>query len=155
MLHNQRFPYRNAPRSLTNILILIATLIPIALPITPAAQAEIPPGSYDKLRISAEEALIIKVTKVDKRLRGNREFTAVSVTAKVVTVQRSKKGLKLGSEISIDYESQKLNSTMPGPRRIIVLGEGKYYPAFLNSSDGQKSYTPAAYGESFKMTPEN
>jgi hypothetical protein len=155
MVNKQRFTYKNAPRSLINILILMATTIPIALPITPAAQAEIPPGSYDKLRISAEEALIIKVIKVDTRLSGSREFTAVSVTAKVVAVQRSKKGLKLGSEISIDYESQKLNSTMPGPRRIIVLGEGKYYPAFLNISDGKQSYTPAAYGESFRMTPEN
>jgi hypothetical protein len=163
MTSNQRFPERNAPRTVrsfaaltsAHILISIATMIPIATPFIPPAQAEIPPDSYDKLRIGAEEALIIKVVAVDRRLSGNREFRLISVKAKVVAVQRSKKGLKPGSEISIVYESQNPNSTMPGPRRIPILGEGAYYPAFLNISNDQKTYSPAAYGESFKMTPAN
>jgi hypothetical protein len=157
------FPDRNAPSTvrscvalmLTHILISIATTIPIATLFTPPAQAEIPPGSYDKLRIGAEEALIIKVIKVNKKLSSNREVTLISVKAMVVAVQRSKKGIKPGREISIVYESQNPNSTMTGPRRIGVLEEGAYYPAFLNISDNQKTYRPAAYGESFKMTPDN
>lgn len=132
---------------------LIAALIPFFLPLP--AQAEIPPGSYDKLRVSAEEALIIKVITVDRRLTGNREFTAFFVTAQVVAVQRSKKGIKRGSTINIAYESRHPSSKIAGPRRIAVLAAGEYYPAFLNISDDQKTYSPAAYGESFRMTPEN
>jgi hypothetical protein len=44
---------------------------------------------------------------------------------------------------------------MTGPRRIAILRKGEYYPAFLNISENQKTYTPAAYGESFNMIPEN
>jgi hypothetical protein len=143
----------SSQRSITNILILIATLIPIALPLIPPAQAEIPPGSYDKLRIGAEEALIIKVVTVNRRLSGNREFTLRFVKAKVVAVQRSKQDLKPGTEISIVYETQNPNSNMTGPRQLPILQEGRYYPAFLNISDNKKDYSPAAYGESFKMTP--
>jgi transketolase C-terminal domain/subunit len=109
MTSNQRFPDRSAPRTVrscaaltfTYILISIATMFPIATPFIPPAQAEIPPGSYDKLRIGAEEALIIKVVTVNRMLSGNREFTLISVKAKVVAVQRSKKGIKPGTEISI------------------------------------------------------
>jgi hypothetical protein len=140
---------------LTNILLLTATLVSIALPHTAPAQAEIPPGSYDKLRISAGEALIIKIEKVERRLSGNREFTTVLVKAKVVAVQRSKNGIKPGNNISIQYESRNPNSTMTGARRIAILQEGNYYPAFLNINDDRKNYSPAAYGESFTMTPEN
>jgi hypothetical protein len=141
----------NNYRSLIYILFPIVPLVitTIAFP----TQAEIPPGSYDKLRISAEEALIIKVVKVKTQLTSNREFTSVAVKAQVVAVQRSKKGIKPGSEIMIQYESRNPNSNMPGPRRIAILKEGEYYPAFLNIADDKKNYTPAAYGESFKMTP--
>jgi hypothetical protein len=145
----------NNQRLITKILILIATMIPIEFPIAPSAQAEIPPGSYDKLRINAEEALIIKVVNVNRRLTGNREFTLISVKAQVVAVQRSKTGIKPGRKISIQYESQHPNSTMPGPGRSAILQVGEYYPAFLNISEDQKTYSPAAYGKSFNMTPES
>jgi hypothetical protein len=137
---------------ISTILILIATIIPITT-LAPTVQAEIPPGSYDKLRISAQEALIIKVVTVNKKLTSNREFTLVSITARVIAVQRSQKGIKPDSEISVQYESRNPNSKMAGPRRIAILKESEYYPAFLNISDDQKTYNPAAYGESFKMTP--
>jgi hypothetical protein len=91
----------NNQRSLAKILILIATPISIALSLSPPALAEIPPGSYDKLRVGAEEVLIINVISVDTTLTSNREFTAVSVKARVVAVQRSKKGIKPDTEISI------------------------------------------------------
>ncbi len=145
----------NSKRSISKILIPIAALLQISLPISPPAQAEISPGSYDKLRIGAEEALTIEVLKVNRRLTSNRAFTPVTVKARVVAVERSKKGIKLGTEISIQYESRNPNSPMAGPRRIAVLKEGAYYPAFLNISDDKKTYSPAAYGESFNMTPED
>ncbi len=88
----------------------------------------------------------------------NRPFTRVSVKAKVVAVQRSKQGIKPDTEILIQYESQKpttyLTGPWVGPRRIEILQQGRYYPAFLNIADDRKSYDPAAYGESFNMTPE-
>jgi hypothetical protein len=140
-------------RSLHKIFIPIVILTRGVLAFAPSARAEIPPGSYDKLRISAEEALVINVTTVNSRPASNREFTLVSVKARVVAVERSKQGLKSGTEISIQYESRHPNSKMAGARRIEILRVGEYYPAFLNISDDRQNYSPAAYGESFKMTP--
>lgn len=122
--------------------------------LTPSVRAELGPGSYDQLRFSAEEALIIRVVTVNTAPVSNRPFTRVSVKAKVVAVQRSKQGIKPDTEILIQYESLNPNTPWTGPRRIEILQQGRYYPAFLNIANDRKSYESAAYGESFNMTPE-
>lgn len=113
------------------------------------AYAELPPGSYDTLRIEAQEALILQVESAKTQDRGTR--IAVVLTAKVLTVERSKAGLKKGGTITIRYETIK-GQAPPGPRPLSILKTGEVYPAFLNkAADG---FEPAAYGESFKMTPD-
>src|SRR4051794_1516902 len=80
------------------------------------ARAELPPGSYDQLRIGAEEALILEVESVNtKDLRDYR--MEVVLTARVLKVERSKAGLKKGGKVTIRYD--RLDTTkgppQPGP----------------------------------------
>ena len=120
------------------------------------ARAELPPGSYDKLRAKAEEALIIEVDSVKTHER-EPGWLDVVVTARVVRVERSKARLKKGGTVTVRYESldrTKLKKPVIGPRAVPLLKKGEFYPAFLNVTKETKEYQPAAYGESFVMTPE-
>lgn len=112
------------------------------------ACAELPPGSYNKLRADADEAIIIHVTDVKIALMGGDQ--SVTVEAKVLAVERSKNGLKKGDTITIVYTI--LGKPVVGPLPVPLLEKGEDYPAFLNKK-GQ-IYEPAAYGWSFKMTLE-
>ena len=116
--------------------------------------AELPPGSYDRLRREAQDAIIIEVESVTAReLKAG--WTDVTMTARVVYVERSKAVLKNGARITIRYESRDPNKVnFPGPRPIPILKKGETYPAFLNGNEGTKVFEPAAFGESFVMTPE-
>lgn len=115
-------------------------------------RAELPPGSYDNLRLNAPEALVIEVMNVGRKL-STQNGTAVIVQAKVLTVERSKTGLKKGDLISIHYTRME-QSGVVGPRQVPLLEKGGIYPAFLQKGTKGKIYAPAAYGDSFKMTPE-
>ncbi len=142
----------NRPRSMT----MKKSLVPIlglTLILAPFARAELPPGSYDALRLNAEEAVIIEVEAV-KTKDGKVGQTEVIVEARVVAVERSKTHLKKGGKITIRYESIDKSKTpgSVGPRQIPILKKGDFYPAFLNEKE--KVFGPAAYGESFVMTPE-
>lgn len=110
--------------------------------------AELPPGSYDKLRAEADDALVIQVTGVNVDTKSTAR--EVTVQAKVLGVERSKSGLKKGDNITFNYRISTVQ--VPGPRPIPLLVKGDVYPAFLKTMG--KSLEPAAYGESFKMTPE-
>lgn len=118
-----------------------------------AARAELPPGSYDKLRAEAPEALVIEVSSVEKQEIEPGKI-AVTVEASVLAVERSKDGVKKGDKITIKYTH--IDTTViknwAGPRPIPILAKGGVYPAFLKK-DG-KVFTPVAHGESFRMTPE-
>lgn len=120
--------------------------------IGPSVRAELPPGSYDRLRAVAPEALVIEVVNVGRKL-GDQGRTAVIMQAKVLTVERSKTGLKKGDIISIHYTRIEQLGVV-GPRQVPLLEKGGIYPAFLQKGDKDKVYEPTAYGESFKMTPE-
>lgn len=63
---------------------------------TPVAKAELSPGSYDKLRIDAEEALVIEVASVAQKKTAKGGYD-VTVKAKVLKAERSKAGLKKGT----------------------------------------------------------
>jgi hypothetical protein len=120
---------------------------------TGVSRAELPPGTYDNLRIGATEALIVQVLSVKTQKESEAGVLRVTIKAKAIAVQRSKTGVKKGSEISIQYTHDSRN--IPGPRKIPVLTKGEIYPAFLSRSDNAKIYQPVAYGESFNMTPKN
>ena len=135
-------------------LIGLATLAATFVLMLSSARAELPPGSYDALCKEAQDAIIIEVESVTaKKLKAG--WTDVVLTARVVHVERSKAALKNGARITIRYESRdptKVN--IPGPRPVPVLKKGETYPAFLNGNEGTKVFEPAAFGESFIMTPE-
>jgi hypothetical protein len=120
--------------------------------LTGIARAELPPGTYDDLRIGASEALIVQILSVKTKKGSEAGLLGVTVKAKAIAVQRSKTGVKKGSEISIQYTNDSRN--IPGAREIPVLKKGEIYPAFLSRSNNAKIYQPVAYGESFNMTPE-
>jgi hypothetical protein len=131
----------------SKLVVLVAILA-----VGSTAHAELPPGSYDTLRIEAQEALIIETASVTSRpLKDGR--IEVMVTARVMAVERSKSGLKKGGTISIRYDTYNQGAAPPGPRQLPVLKKGEFYPAFLNAS-GDRGFSPAAYGESFTLSPE-
>ena len=108
------------------------------------AQAELPPGSYNKLRADAEEALTIQVTDIARN-----SDNQVYVSAKVLGVERSKSGLKKGDSIRLKYSPAK---PKVGPAPPPIPEKDGVYPAFLNKKGDD--FEPAAHGSSFKMTPE-
>lgn len=114
------------------------------------AHAELPPGSYDALKAKAEEAVIITVESVTAANKAER--IDVVVRAKVVAVERSKAGLKKDGVFTFHYSTPAEGKQMPGPRPVPLLKKGETYPAFLNGVNN--GFEPAAYGESFTMTPE-
>ena len=118
------------------------------LSLVPFCQAALPPGSYDTLRIKAEEAIIIQVTSVRVTPAGGHKD--VTVNAKVVGLERTKNGLKRGDAITIKYMIT--DTPIPGPEPIPVIEKDIIYPACLNKSG--TDYAPAAFGWSFRMTPE-
>jgi hypothetical protein len=117
--------------------------------ISTRVQAELPPGSYDTLRVEAPEALLIEVLGVKKAAKGNA--TEVVAMARVLHVERTKAGLRPGAMVEIRYIH--LNTPIPGPRPVPLLAEKAIVPAFLKKGEG-KDFEPAAYGMSFVMTPE-
>lgn len=113
-----------------------------------ATQAALPPGAYDKLRIAAEEAITIEVSGVKVVHAGNQDD--VTVDAKVIGLERTKNGLHRGDAIIIKYAIA--TPPIPGPVPVPVIEKNIVYPAFLNKKG--TDFEPAAYGWSFKMTPE-
>lgn len=118
------------------------------LSLSTTVHAELPPGSYNKLRAEAEEAVIIQVKGVQIALMGGDK--SVTVEGKVLAVERSKNGVKKGDTVIITYTI--LDKPVVGPLPVPLLEKDDVYPAFLNKND--KNYEPAAYGWSFKMTPQ-
>lgn len=117
-------------------------------------RAELPPGSYDKLRVDAAEALVIRLTEVQQRDVGNE--VVVTAKAEVLGVERSKAKLKPGDTIALKYSfvNRDRVKAFAGASPPPVPAKGAVVPAFLNPNEGGKDYGPAAHGSSFTMTPE-
>lgn len=124
------------------------TTVLVVLTFSTLAHAEPPPGTYDRLRTSAEEAVTIQVTSVKET--ADEKANEVIVEAKVLGVERSKSGLKKGDAVTITYSIPKV--LKPGPTLVPILDKESVYPAFLNKQG--KVFSPAAAGSSFQMTPE-
>jgi hypothetical protein len=120
----------------------------VVLAVTISVNAELPPGSYDKLRAEAEEVLVIQVTKVVVVMNANQKD--VTVEAKVLGVEKSSSGLIKAETIKIKYSIQL--GSFAGPQQAKVLEAESVVPAFLKKSGA--TYGLAAFGKSFTMTPE-
>ena len=112
--------------------------------------AEIHPKYYAEKQSEADEFLEIQVDLVKRRFSFSIRKTPLRVTATVVAVHRSENGLHIGDEITIEYEHFRPNRDWVGPRPIPILYRNHVYPAFLNWSDTEQVYIPAARGASFE-----
>jgi hypothetical protein len=130
------------------IPLLAAVLVSVAL--AAAAYAELPPGSYERLKTDAQEKLKIKILTVEKKTQGERRLD-VQFTAEVFEVERSRSGLRPGDTIQI--KSYHWTKGYVGPKNPPLLPVGWIGIAYLNKADGSgknRIYTLAAYGDSFE-----
>ena len=137
-------------RLLLCAFVLIAMLI--APPVIPSLYAELPPGSYEKLKADAQEKLKIRITEVHQKEKGRRKLE-VTLKAEVLDVERSNSLLKPGDTIII--HSYRWIGRYAGPKNPPPLPVGWVGMAYLNkleysSKDADDHYTLAAYGESFE-----
>jgi hypothetical protein len=114
--------------------------------------AELPPGSYEKLKADAQEKLKIRITQVHEKEISKRKLE-VTFKAEVLEVLRSDSGLKPGDMIMI--HSYRWTGSYAGPKNPPLLPVGWVGTAFLNrlessSEDGGDNYSLAAYGASFE-----
>jgi len=131
---------------------VIGLSLALLLSATSNLHAELPPGSYDRLRNQADEALIIQVESVQSQVRDEKR--EVTLVAKVLKVERSRANLTKGNKLTIKYEIFQGNA-FAGPRQAKVLEQGEIYPAFLaGPAKTGEPFHLAAYGMSFTMTPE-
>ncbi len=134
-------------------LFLTLLVIVIAMAIVTTSFAELPPGSYDKMRVDADSAVTILVTSL--KATDAHDGKEVVFEAKVLGVERSKSGIKKGDSIKVGYFARDPGKPIAGPRPIPILERDSVHPAFLERDAHPGVYKPAAHGESFKMTPED
>ena len=111
------------------------------------AKAELPPEAYEGMKKRAGEVLMIEVIDVKHQLWVFRKKEWVR--AKVTKVLRSKKGVKAGDVIDIEYRYQPLGNAV-GPSPIPQLNKGLKLKAWLSWSEEQGSYRAAARGDTFE-----
>ncbi len=116
-----------------------------------SGNAALPPGSVEAKKKSASEVLVIEVITVEE---GTRKGVNVPVflTSKVVSVEKSKTGLKPGKVIRIEsFRRAKLSLPVAGPVAPSSTPKGwkgRVYLAKRESAD--KPFPLAVYGHSFE-----
>ena len=118
------------------------------------SRAELPPGTYEKLKENASEVLTVKVLKVETP-EGREGHFLVLFTAKVLRITRSKSGVVKGRTITIAsyHVTEKARKEgFVGPRIPPLLSPGWKGRVYLNKKQDKKAYDIAAYGESFEET---
>jgi len=117
------------------------------------ASAALPPGSYNALRAEAGEVVIVEVTKaVTTAVNGPN---TVTLTAKVLHVDKSSSKVKVGDTITIQYVTPKEGLQIAGPKPQPMLTKGDVRVGYLNWDAATKSYAIAAHGWSFDGQIEN
>ena len=114
--------------------------------------AELPPGSYERLKAKAQEKLKIRINDVSTMECGKHKLKVI-FKAEVLEVERSGSGLEPGDDILI--HSYRWTGSYAGPKNPPLLPVGWAGTAYLNklensSEDTGDNYTLAAYGESFE-----
>lgn len=113
-------------------------------------RAELPPSAYKERQEKAPEALVIKVTSVNKRETRVKEGASIEFTVKaaVERVERSATKLEPGALIEIYYIQKRYSQPIAGPSEVPSLKEGQVCPAYLSKTGD--TYSPAAGGYSFE-----
>ena len=124
---------------LKSILLLLITL---------NLYAELPPYVYEQAKNSANEKIKILVLKVETSIFNVVEQD-ITITAKVLGIERSKSNLKIDDTIKIFYSriTSRPNGWV-GPSQNYPLNKDKKYIAYITKTD-QGYYIPDARGKSF------
>jgi|GEM_PF-2734823 len=116
------------------------------------AQAELPPGAYEKLLSEAQELLQIRIDKVTEKERISADMRNFVCDATVVKVERSKADLKPGDKIQFDsyfVPPEAYARGFVGPKSPTLLDAGWQGDIYLNRVPDAADYALAAYGRSF------
>lgn len=117
--------------------------------------AELPPAYYDELKQTSPEAIVIAVDQVGKTpiSSDSEQITAI---AKVVSVEKSRCGLKGGERIVISYD-RIIQHEMGwvGPSDVPELLIKHQYKSYLESLGSScQAFIPSARGQSFYRLSE-
>jgi hypothetical protein len=120
------------------------------------AAAAVPTATYQKWQSAAPEAVTLEVVKVktESTKEAGATRTAVVITAKVCSVERSRSRLEKGTLITIVYTNLVDDRPIPGERPVALLRPGKIYSAFLRQADDGRAYLLAASAGSFAAVAE-
>jgi hypothetical protein len=118
-------------------------------------RAELPPGTYEKLKKEAQEVLQLRITKVTQSEEGEPDIPRFICDAQILAVERSKAGHKKGDEIrfhSYHVTEKALRQGFAGPQSPPLLKAGWTGRVYLNAMEGEEELDLAAYGQSFEPT---
>ena len=133
--------------------------------ITSFISAEISNSMMQALQNKAPEKLEIKVMKVseEKSVLGNYNQLHFEVEAKVIGVERTHTGLKVGDRLLIQYKKYDDDKPVPSGSYPITVKEGQMYKAYLGmkkedentvEAKGPVVYSPQAARGSFVLLPD-
>ena len=124
--------------------ILAATTVAL---VSNFAAAELAPGSYNAMKAEAGEVVIVEVTNaVSTAVDGPN---TVTLTAKVLHVDKTSSKVKAGDTITIQYVTPKEGIKVMGPKPQPMLAKGNVRVGYLNWDAATNSYGIAAHGLSF------
>lgn len=115
-------------------------------------RAELPPQVYDQLKDESAESVAIETLSVSEEVSSDTEgvkILTISVKAKILSVERSKSGLKPGDHIQVRYQVMQNAEMKVGPSEPIIVEIGKPYLAYLEKVDSTGTYRITARGRSF------
>jgi hypothetical protein len=121
------------------------------------SRAELPPGTYEKLKKDASEVLTVRILRMETP-EGRVGHFRVLFTARVLGVTRSKSGVRRGQRLRIasyHVTEEARKAGFVGPRIPPLLPVGWTGKVYLNKKQDKKVFDLAAYGESFEETREN
>jgi membrane-associated protease RseP (regulator of RpoE activity) len=132
---------------LSSLLVVGCFLIPALL------RAELPPGAYEELLKDAQEVLDVQITKVTPAGDLSPGEPQFACSAKVLRVDRSKSGVKVGD--SIQFKSYYVTeatrrSGWAGPQVPPRLAVGQSWRVSLNADKAGEPFRLAAFGRSFQ-----
>ena len=108
------FNKKTCKRLTVNRKLVSGLMLAITGLICGSIQAELPPQAYVKLKAESEEYLKIRVTHVGPKRPQKHGPTYYTVQAKVLSVSRSKAGLRRGDTIHFESFIQTVESGVPG-----------------------------------------
>ncbi len=112
-----------------------------------STRAEMAPEVYERFKKESAEAVTIEAVTV------TTTGSTITVEANILSVERSKSGLKPGDAIRISYQVIRHTEPIIGASQPIVLDKGKRYLAYLEQIEPSGTFRITAGGHSFLKVP--